>query len=343
MEELRSRFRSCTVVVLAALAASPAVAAPNSGTTSIAGKKKPAKREEEFKKPSVACSTPSPQAKKRFERAIELFNEGNYDASLLEFRRAYQLCPSYKILYNVALVNVQVNDYAEALKYFSRYLTEGGSDVPELRREDVEKRIEQMKNRVALVTIKSNVPTASVSVDDLEIASSVPNKPISVNEGRRKITLSAKGRLPASKVVELAGRDSVTLHFDLRKPNDLGGLMLPPQRRFPWEAWVGTGILAAGTAVTGVLALNAHSDLNNAKNSFDPTVSPDTKRQQLNDAQAKQKNFALVTDILGGATVVLAGVATYLTLKKPSQEGVGTHTSLRIGVSPQGASVSGVF
>src|SRR5262245_43270875 len=101
------------LTILIGLSGGPLWAAPNGGAAAAAPKKEPTPAEFE-------------EAGRRYNRAIELFNEGSYDASLLEFRRSYELAPSYKILYNIALVNVQLNDYAQALNYFEQYMSEGG-------------------------------------------------------------------------------------------------------------------------------------------------------------------------------------------------------------------------
>jgi Tfp pilus assembly protein PilF len=51
------------------------------------------------------------EARQRYQRGLQLFNEGNYEAARVEFERAYQLSPSYKILYNIGLCYEQLGDY----------------------------------------------------------------------------------------------------------------------------------------------------------------------------------------------------------------------------------------
>src|SRR5688500_17904592 len=76
------------------------------------------------------------EARTRYERALQLYNEGASEGALVEFERAYQLAPSYKLLYNIALIRLQLNDYAQALKAFQEYLAEGGTEIPSVRRRD---------------------------------------------------------------------------------------------------------------------------------------------------------------------------------------------------------------
>jgi len=97
----------------------------------------------------------------------------------------------------------------------------------------------------------------------------------------------------------------------------------------PWIAWGVTGALAAGTLTTGIIALGAHSDQTELKESMGAS------RAELDDADSKVQTWALVTDVLAAATVVSAGVSLYLTLKPPSgQEAVQT----TIVIQPRGVS-----
>ena len=75
--------------------------------------------------PAPEASEQRKEVEARYKRALELFNDGSYDAARLELKRAYELAPTYRILYNIALVNVELNDYAGALDAFERYLSEG--------------------------------------------------------------------------------------------------------------------------------------------------------------------------------------------------------------------------
>lgn len=306
-----------------------------------------------LEKPS-ADREPTPEefeeAQRRYTRAIELFNEGSYDASLLEFRRSYQLAPSYKILYNVALVNVQLNDYAQALDYFERYLEEGGSDVPELRTAEVKAEIERLSARVAKVHVTANVTGAQVSVDDLFIGNTPLQKPLRVNAGRRKVTVAAKGRVPINRVVELAGGDSISLEFDLRPPGvetrETTRIIERREKSFPWAAWAGTAVLAVGAGVTGVFALQANGDLEDEKNEFDPGVSEAEKQQKLEDLRDKRKNFALATDVLAGAALIAGGISVYLTVTSSERESVRRAPQPRrveVGFTPGSVNLRGTF
>ncbi|RYE85226.1 MAG: hypothetical protein EOO75_17190, partial [Myxococcales bacterium] len=74
------------------------------------------------------------EGRQRFKRGVEFFKEGDYNAALVEFRRAYEVAPSYRILYNLGQTSYELQDYAGALTAFTRYLKEGGAEVDAARR-----------------------------------------------------------------------------------------------------------------------------------------------------------------------------------------------------------------
>src|SRR5262245_23960832 len=63
-------------------------------------------------------STSREEARVRFERGVQLVGEEQYEAALIEFRRAFELTGEYRVLYNIAQVCNHVRDYACALQHF---------------------------------------------------------------------------------------------------------------------------------------------------------------------------------------------------------------------------------
>src|SRR5262252_5103847 len=66
--------------------------------------------------PATASSEIPEEARLRYERAVQLYNEGDPEGALVEFERAYKISPTYRLLYNIGSIRLQLNDYAEALK-----------------------------------------------------------------------------------------------------------------------------------------------------------------------------------------------------------------------------------
>jgi hypothetical protein len=300
-------------------------------------------------------------ARTRFQRGVEFFKDGDYRAALIEFKRAYEVAPNYKILYNLGQTSLELQDYAVALRSFERYLSEGGKEVPAARKHQIEGEIEKLKKRVARIEVKANMPDVEVFVDDVSVGKT-PLPPIVVSAGRRKIAVSKNG-LSAVRTIDVAGGDSTSVAFDLSEapaaplatsttpsstttPKLLVPIAPPlsPPQPAPHSSsklWIGvttTGVLAAATVVTGVLALHAKSQFDDKLNQFPVSQS------DVDDARTHTRTLALTTDILGGAAIVAAGItATIAIVGNHKKNGHSDDQSIRIVVSPTGAGILGKF
>lgn len=321
---------------------------------------------------------PKPAAREeagvRFRKGLELFKEGDYRAALIEFRRAYELAPNFAVLYNIGQVYFQLQDYAGALNALDRYLTEGGSQVPAARRDEVKKDLEKLRSRVANLEITTNVPDAEIAIDDVPIGKTPLPKPVLVSAGRHKVSASKDGRIPATKVVDIAGTDTLRVSLELAETSGptvvtppVGETPTTPPPDVPTDpptspavvsttttpplpppdpgssapivaGWAVTGGLTVGAVIVGVLALGASSDLETTRGTAGST------REQLDDAQSKTVTLALVTDILAGAAIVAGGVSIFLTVRgSGSDKKAQTSSTLKVGVTPTGVRLFGSF
>ncbi|MBK7580568.1 MAG: PEGA domain-containing protein [Myxococcales bacterium] len=296
------------------------------------------------------------EARTRYKKGLDLYEEGAFDAALTELQRAYDLAPSYKILYNISLVYLQINDHAGALRSFKKYLADGGKKVDQKRRAEIDKEIAKLQTRVASVDVKVNVDGAQVSLDDLEVGETPLDQPLTVNAGKRKISVSKSGYATVNKVVVVAGGDKSSLTLELRQGSSpatpqTGGVTKPrpstpekkrPEadsgREIPWLWWGVTGGLATGTAVFGVLALGAQNDL-------DAKKKHPASKQSLDDSASKTRTLAIVTDVFLVGTLAVGGYASYLTfIKSPDDpKHDKSATNVVVGVGPGSVSVAGTF
>jgi hypothetical protein len=296
--------------------------------------------------PARPDSSALDEARGRYQRGLQLFNEGNYEAARVEFERAYQLAPSYKILYNVGLCHEQLGDYVQALTKLSKYLELGGTDIPPERRSDVAKELAQIRPRIAKVTIKTSVPGAELLVDDAcatEAATNVVNcgvmsetaRQVYMNPGRRRVTLRHNGYLPRTEVVTVAGSDVTEASIEL--------IPLPknePKRPIPWVGWATTGALAVTSGIFGYLAITESSRLDEMRAEQNETS------KQLSFQARKVEAYSIVADVAGAGAVIAAGVSLYLTIKWGKTEAPTpgtTQTAVRITPSIGALSIDGRF
>jgi hypothetical protein len=298
------------------------------------------------------------EARAHYSRGVQLYTEGSYDAALVELERANRLAPSYRILYSIGLVQLKLNDYVKALQSFEQYLSLGGAEVAAARKTEVEERIGQLKQRVAIVDINVNVEGADVLIDDIAVGKS-PLKPVKLNPGYHKIAASKAGYNGDAKQIALAGADHTTVTFELTSltaavvapvptttpttPTDttqqasttLPAPEAPKTRKGVWIGWAVTGALAAGAVVTGVVALSSSSKLS------DQVDNQATASGDIASTHDTTVTMALVSDILTGLAVVAGGVSLYLTLTPPKHD--APPASARLIVGPRGAGIAGQF
>lgn len=259
------------------------------------------------------------EARRRYDRALELSDEGNYDDALIELQRAYQLAPTYRLLYNLGVVSVAVHDYVKALDYFDRYLKEGGTEIEPSRVDEVQKQMERLRPRIARISISVSVPGADVRLDDQEIGHAPLVTEIPVNAGRHRISATATGYLPADAFVELAGTEARRVQLNLVQVETNAP---KSSKSIPWLGWGITAALAAGATVTGIVALNAASKYD------DDTSTAGIPASNVSSDYHKMRNFSYVTDGLIVGAVIAGGISLYFTLKpakKDTKEMVTAH------------------
>lgn len=320
----------------------------------------------------AASASAQKEAASRFKNGLDLFRDGDYQAALIELRRANELAPNFTVLYNIGQVYFQLQDYPNALHSLERYLQDGGKSIDPKRRVEVEKDVEKLKARVANLDITVNVPDAEVTIDDVSVGKAPLPKTVLVSAGRHRIIVAKAGFNSVTKVVEIAGTEVQKVPIELLENKPAVAPVVaeakgasaapplvpmplappreppPPARRVPVVGWVVTGGLAAGAVVTGVLALGASSDLKAQRTSGTVT------RGDLDASKSKTQTFALVTDILTGCAVVAGGVTLYFTIARgsssdarpaaaPPPPGAFMKPTMKVGVTPGGVSLLGTF
>lgn len=266
---------------------------------------------------TAAAADPSIEASERFQRGVKLYKALDFAAALVEFKRAYELDPNYRVLYNLGQTSRELRDYAAALVAYERYLEEGGAQIQGLRRKEVEKALEELRQRVGTVTFSIDVEGAEVFVDDVAIGVSPIQRALTVNVGQRIFSATKLGHAPARRAIEIAGRDSVEIKLELpnlatETPTGETPPALqppPPPRDPPVDALVALGLTGASgvaAAVLGGVTLSAQADLDDALGSFpgDPAA--------IEDAQGRTRSMAIATDVMLGVTA--AGAATTVVL-----------------------------
>jgi hypothetical protein len=295
---------------------------------------------------SVARADPPPEdvasARTHYKHGVQLYEQGSYTEALLELNHAYQLAPTYKLLYNLALVQMRLGDWAGALRSLESYLDGGGAEIGAARRAEVAQLLVDASSHVATMTIRVDVEGARIAVDDALIGASPLPAAVRVNPGPHRVAATKDGYTPASKDVDLTTGQRLELGLSLLpvapvvveapppvtlnppvvppvaepSPSPSPGVLPPPAPPEPprppptWIGWTVTGALGAGAVVTGIVALVQSHAVGN-------DLDKPTTGTAFHSAHESTIGFALASDVLGGAALVAGGVTLYLTVSAP--------------------------
>ncbi|MBW2278056.1 MAG: PEGA domain-containing protein [Deltaproteobacteria bacterium] len=282
------------------------------------------------------------EARIQFDQGVLLYEEGRFDQAAVAFRRAYELKPSYKLLWNVAQVENELGNYSAALNAYTKYLADGGDEVSDERRQMVEKQLERLRFRVGELTIKCPVKGATVYINGKDRGTTPLDAPLYVNVGEHEIEVTKQGKRLHREVLAVAGRQKVTVDVEVAgeelPPTPVEPETEPepePEPEEPEEpsptgpriwTWVALGVGVAAGVTGGILGGKALS----RKNSFmdecgdgQCVKSPDCGSGWLlitgideptgrEDDRDRIKTMSLTADILYG--VAAAGVATGVVL-----------------------------
>jgi len=288
--------------------------------------------------PAPSSKEAAKEAEVHFRRGVELYKQGDSAGAIVEFHRAYELSPNYRVLYNVGQTYYQLQRYADAMKALRSFLSGGGSAIPAAKRAQVEADIRMLEAHVADVEVRVNADGAQIAVDDEAVGVSPLHDPVLVSIGRRKVS-AVKGAQRVERFLDVATGDhaSVVLELPPETPPPPPVVVPPPPPPTPpptvnpiqppppppeassgggstikWVLWGATGAFAVGTAVTGILTLTAQSNLSAQLNTF-PGNS-----DQIDQTRNQGRALGLVTDGLIAATAVAGGLALWVTLTNHS-------------------------
>jgi hypothetical protein len=299
-----------------------------------------------------ALAEETKEAIEHFERGVALYKASSFEAALVEFDEVYRLSGNYRLLFNIGLCRMETKDDVGAIEAFKRYLLEGGDQIDKAKREEVNEQLQKLQMSVTRITLNTNATAgAEVLVDDQKVATLPLSAPLVVKVGKRRISVAQAGRL-ATKTLVITGGENAPIELMLTGTATTAAssaLSTPvlsraatdpaaSRRGFPWVPWVITGALGGGAVVTGILAVGARNEATKAQATFGARTG------DIEPKQNRANTFGIVTDVLLGATLVSAGVATYLTLRAgggASKPSTARRSELHIG--PTGAFVSGSF
>ena len=284
----------------------------------------------------VAAAAAGPQkgkdpARVHFDQGVKLYEDGQYEQAAIAFARAYEIKPSYKILFNIGQAEAELEHYALALDAFTRYLAEGGAEVPPERVQLVKSEVERLNVLVGMVNIQCAIEGAKIRIDNETIGETPIAGPFFVDIGKHEVVVSKGQDELLREIVRVAGGQTITLEVGLEQaaavaPAD-GGESEPAQeaaepepkdeggkkRVWTWVALgVGAAVGIAGGAVGGAAMAR--------KNSLEEECAGNHCLQSSKGEADAIRTMNLTADILYGVAGAAAVTALILFFVEPDDE-----------------------
>ena len=274
------------------------------------------------------------RAREAFQAGVAHYEAQRYVDAIHEFQVAASLIPSADLWFNIASAYEQLTrtrgeltDYEQAIAHYRRYLTEQ-VDPPD--RAQVEANIGVLTQRLedaraaqhvtatqGTLRIRSEVPGATVTVDDREVGTTPIENDLTLDPGRHRLEATLEGHLPFLAEVSLDVGTTTTTHVTLLPARTHRAITRSPV--FAWIAW-GLAVATLGASIG--IGIHAESLIPSPED-FDPSF----------DQYAEPRTWGAVSDGMLAAT---AGLATLgIALFAIEGSAVGTVTERDGEVEPE--------
>jgi tetratricopeptide (TPR) repeat protein len=293
------------------------------------------------------------EASRRFQRGVQLYNEGDFRAALVEFRRAYALLPRASALYNIGQTEFQLREYAAALQTLERFLAETGKQAP--HHAEVQQTVEVLRDRVGRIDLTSDRDGCDVLLDEQAAGTTPLPESLLVSIGRRRVIVVCPGGPRAAREVEVAARETVRVSLRLGPPApdpaSVAARSSGPapvslsaatpggraaRHRGPGAlGWTANAVLAAATASAYTAAALGSRQLERLRRSYPVTLS------QLQTKALLNRRLALAGDVLALATLASLGLSAYLSFDGGEEEQAARQ--VQIGLTAGGLSLGATF
>lgn len=251
---------------------------------------------------------PYAEARERVSRAEKLYEDGNYDAALTEFQRAYDTMTGHParnyVLFNIGKCQEKLYRYDSAINSYRTYLKNSADGAED--KGAVEAKIELLEGLLGTleihVTSKKGTPPKSYEVwVDGRLLEGSPDS-FMIPGGNHQIEIRAEGFETANQEVQVPSRSEKSLTFQLAPlAKEYRGL---PQTYF----WTAAGLAGAAGIAGGTFGMLTISKKNNLNQQASETITQE-------DADGL-KSQALMADIFfvgAGVFATTAGILAFMT------------------------------
>ena len=178
-----------------------------------------------------AAADDKKEAGAHYQRAVGFYKEGDFQGALTEFRAAYEVIPSYEVLFNIALCERRLFNYARAMRTLDQYMMEGGSRIALERREAVAREVAAIKVLTAPVAVIVDGPPAAILVDGEKVGETPLQELLVLSVGKHTVRAEREGCSPDERRLEVSSGQAQSVQLSpasLTAPVEVAVYCSPP-------------------------------------------------------------------------------------------------------------------
>lgn len=259
------------------------------------------------------------KAKKHFTQGVAHYQDGNYEAALVEFNASYKITKNYKLLYNIGITYQALYKYVEAEAAFKELLVTGAGELPSDQVAEVNDFLLELKSAIGTINIILNVDDATLMIDGKVFGKLPAKKPIRINVGSYNVKVIKSGFVPfVVDKLDVPGDTVIDVVVDLQQAIVAAPpppLVVPVEekkqspmpkakkQKLPLPPFIVTislsGAIGIGAGIAGAIANSKHD-------AFLKTPYEDTKKWHA--LKNEGESLQVATNVL--MAVAIAGAAT---------------------------------
>jgi hypothetical protein len=161
-----------------------------------------------------------PQARAHFQAGLLRAQQGDLVSALREFEAAYAIRPHFSVLYNIGLTRSAIGRPVEAVAAFERYLADGGAQIAEARRQEVQALLASNRKRIGVLKLAVDAADQlRLWLDGELVPSEQMNQSIAIREGEHTLVYSNGSGFPEARTVSVTG--AATTEVTVRPSHDV--------------------------------------------------------------------------------------------------------------------------
>lgn len=300
-------------------------------------------------------------AKAAFREGKTLFEQEEYAAAADHFRKAYELKPSWKLLYNIGQSEAAARRYGIAMEMFERFLAMAGDQISTERRDNILEEVARLQKMVAFFELKGAPDGAVITVDGVKRGETPLPGPVAISAGlEHNIAAIMDESVVFERVLRLSSRQNKVL--EVSSQSEAGPLVDEEPVADETEAGASDTVAPAAeqqasplkptgiaTLAVGAAALVGWGIVGGMAISLDKEMAGDCANgcpPSRNSDMEKLDTMSAVADVLLGVGVGLAvtgGILLLVGKKRAERQAAGMTISPTVARGFAGGALEGSF